>query len=59
MDANITVRRWLSIARHLPGWNPEVGGAITRQMKLPEQVQVRRLSQGQRLRLGCAKCCFA
>jgi len=51
-DANISVRRWLGIARFLPGWNPEIGGALIKQMGLPPRVPVRGLSQGQRLRLG-------
>jgi len=52
VDPAITVRRWLSLAAHLPGWNPDVGGAIAADMALPPRVTVARLSQGQRLRLG-------
>lgn len=52
VDANISVRRWLGIARYLPGWNPEIGGTLIKQMGLPLRVPVRGLSQGQRLRLG-------
>ena len=52
VDDNISVRRWLGIARYLPGWNPEIGGTLIEQMGLPPRVPVRGLSQGQRLRLG-------
>lgn len=52
VDPSIPVRRWLRIAARLPGWNPEIGGALISQMALPEKVPVRGLSQGQRLRLG-------
>jgi ABC-2 type transport system ATP-binding protein len=52
VDDNISVRRWLGIARYLPGWNPEIGGTLITQMGLPPGIPVRGLSQGQRLRLG-------
>lgn len=52
VDDNISVRRWLGIARYLPGWNPEIGGTLITQMGLPPGIPVSGLSQGQRLRLG-------
>lgn len=52
VDPTIRVRQWLAMARNLPGWNPEIGGAIARDMGLPANVRVSGLSQGQRIRLG-------
>jgi ABC-2 type transport system ATP-binding protein len=52
VDPTIRVRQWLSMARNLPGWNPEVGGALAQDMRLPADARVSGLSQGQRLRLG-------
>ena len=52
VDPSVRVRRWLALAPRLPGWNPEIGGALVSAMALPPAVPVARLSQGQRLRLG-------
>ena len=48
----VKVRRWLALARRLPGWEPAVGEALIQALELPPNAQASQLSQGQRVRLG-------
>jgi ABC-2 type transport system ATP-binding protein len=52
LDEGIPVRAWLAMAARLPGWEPEVGEALVRELALPARGRSGRLSQGQRVRLG-------
>jgi ABC-2 type transport system ATP-binding protein len=51
-DPSIRVVHWLRLARHLPGWQPEVGDALAAELAVPRWQQLGALSQGQRVRLG-------
>lgn len=52
LDPWIPVRRWLALARSLPGWDDEVGGALVHELPIPAERSAGQLSQGQRVRLG-------
>ncbi len=52
LDPWISVRRWMSLARRLPGWEEDIGGALIRELPLPQGRSAGQLSQGQRVRLG-------
>lgn len=52
LDGWVSVRRWLSFAEQLPGWEPQVAARLLTAMNLPMSHGTSELSQGQRVRLG-------
>lgn len=52
LDGSIPVHAWLTMATHLPGWEPGVGAELADSLELPLNHRAGRLSQGQRVRLG-------
>jgi len=52
LDPGISARRWLQLARKLPGFDPERAAELAESLPLPEKAAAGRLSQGQRVRLG-------